>query len=50
MEFKLPLERHKEHNMVVHGWTDFIYDKGSWTSLNTGVFLIEQALPGKHPL
>ncbi|XP_010273069.1 PREDICTED: putative glycosyltransferase 7 [Nelumbo nucifera] len=40
MEFKLPLERYKEHNMVLHGWTDLIYDKRSWTSLNAGVFLI----------
>lgn len=40
MEFKVPLERYKDHNMVVHGWPGEIYQKRSWTSLNAGVFLI----------
>ncbi|TXG59945.1 hypothetical protein EZV62_014518 [Acer yangbiense] len=40
MEFKLPLERYKNHNVVVHGWPKMIYEKKSWTSLNAGVFLI----------
>ncbi|KAL1107257.1 hypothetical protein V6Z11_D03G031400 [Gossypium hirsutum] len=40
MEFKLPLQRYKNHNLVVHGWPELIYDKKSWTSLNAGVFLI----------
>ncbi|MBA0772105.1 hypothetical protein Gotri_007541 [Gossypium trilobum] len=40
MEFKLPLERYKNHNLVVHGWPKLIYEKKSWTSLNAGVFLI----------
>lgn len=40
MEFKLPLERYKEHNLVVHGWAHLIHEKRSWTGLNAGVFLI----------
>lgn len=40
MDFKLPLSRYKDHNLVVHGWSKLIYEKKSWTSLNAGVFLI----------
>ncbi|KAA8531553.1 hypothetical protein F0562_006262 [Nyssa sinensis] len=40
MDFKLPLERYKDHNFVVHGWAHLIYEKKSWTGLNAGVFLI----------
>lgn len=40
MEFKLPLERYKNHNLVVHGWTHLVMETHSWTGLNAGVFLI----------
>ncbi|KAF5730792.1 Galactosyl transferase GMA12/MNN10 family protein isoform 1 [Tripterygium wilfordii] len=40
MEFKLPFERYRNHNLVVHGWENLIYQKRSWTALNAGVFLI----------
>nr|KYP52367.1 Galactomannan galactosyltransferase 1 [Cajanus cajan]KYP52397.1 Galactomannan galactosyltransferase 1 [Cajanus cajan] len=40
MDFKLPLSRYKQHNLVVHGWAHLIHDKRSWTGLNAGVFLI----------
>ncbi|KAM7507221.1 hypothetical protein LguiA_017674 [Lonicera macranthoides] len=40
MDFKLPLHRYKDHNLVVHGWPELIYGAKSWTSLNAGVFLI----------
>ncbi|KDP25125.1 hypothetical protein JCGZ_22660 [Jatropha curcas] len=40
MEFKIPLEKYKDHNLVVRGWPSLIYKKQSWTSLNAGVFLI----------
>lgn len=40
MEFKLPLDRYKDHNLVVHGWAHLIHEKHSWTGLNAGVFLI----------
>ncbi|KHN36310.1 Galactomannan galactosyltransferase 1 [Glycine soja] len=36
MEFKLPLERYREHNLVVHGWAHLIHEKRSWTGLNAG--------------
>lgn len=40
MDFKLPLKRYKDHNLVVHGWPHLIHEKRSWTGLNAGVFLI----------
>ncbi|KAK7252762.1 hypothetical protein RIF29_36951 [Crotalaria pallida] len=40
MEFKLPLDRYKDHNLVIHGWAHLIHEKRSWTGLNAGVFLI----------
>lgn len=40
MEFTVPLERYKNHNLVVNGWKDEIFEKKSWTGLNAGVFLI----------
>ncbi|XP_009777954.1 putative glycosyltransferase 7 isoform X2 [Nicotiana sylvestris] len=40
MDFKLPLEKYKDHNFVVYGWPKLIYEKKSWTGLNAGVFLI----------
>ncbi|KAK2981202.1 hypothetical protein RJ640_030591 [Escallonia rubra] len=39
MEFKLPLDRYKNHNLVVDGWPDLIYEKRSWIGLNAGVLL-----------
>ncbi|KAJ4964707.1 hypothetical protein NE237_016556 [Protea cynaroides] len=42
MDFKLPLDRYREHNVVVHGWPNMIYGtkEPSSVSLNAGVFLI----------
>ena len=40
MEFKLPLDRYKDHNLVVHGWEELVVKNRSWTGLNAGVFLI----------
>lgn len=40
MDFKLPLARYKDHNLVIHGWPHLIYEAKSWTSINAGVFLI----------
>ncbi|XP_058186379.1 galactomannan galactosyltransferase 1-like [Rhododendron vialii] len=40
MEFKLPFEKYGNHNFVVNGWEDMIYEKRSWLGLNTGIFLI----------
>lgn len=38
MEFKIPLERYKDHNLVAEGWPNMVYDdkdNRSWTGLNT---------------
>ncbi|MFS7973685.1 putative xyloglucan 6-xylosyltransferase [Helianthus anomalus] len=43
MDFKIPLQRYKNHNFVVHGWPKLVYEKKSWTSLNAGVFLIRNS-------
>ncbi|GMH24580.1 hypothetical protein Nepgr_026423 [Nepenthes gracilis] len=40
MDFKLPLKKYKDYNMVVHGWANLIYEDRSWVSVNAGVFLI----------
>lgn len=40
MDFTVPFERYKNHNLVVHGWPDLIYKKKSWVAVNAGVFLI----------
>ncbi|XAR51379.1 Xyloglucan 6-xylosyltransferase [Bertholletia excelsa] len=40
MEFKLPLRRYRDHNLVVHGWPHLIYEERSWVAVNAGVFLI----------
>ncbi|XP_027346404.1 glycosyltransferase 6-like [Abrus precatorius] len=43
MEFTVPLERYKDHNLVVHGWANMVYsdnENKSWTGLNTGAMLI----------
>ncbi|CAN6688984.1 unnamed protein product [Malus baccata var. baccata] len=37
MDFKIPLERYRDHNLVVYGWWHEIYDKHSWTSVNKSV-------------
>ncbi|KAL9245851.1 hypothetical protein vseg_019453 [Gypsophila vaccaria] len=40
MDFGLPLEKYKAHNLVVYGWPNVIYEKKSAMGLNAGVFLI----------
>lgn len=40
MDFTLPLDRYKGHNLVVHGWSHLIHKERSWTGLNAGVFLM----------
>ncbi|KAI8534782.1 hypothetical protein RHMOL_Rhmol10G0123400 [Rhododendron molle] len=37
---KLPLEKYKDHNLVVHGWSFLVYEKKSWGAVNAGVFFI----------
>lgn len=43
MDFKLPLDRYKDYNLVIHGWPNMVYgdkENKSWTGLNAGVFLM----------
>ncbi|ONH99870.1 hypothetical protein PRUPE_6G054700 [Prunus persica] len=57
MEFKLLLDRYKNHNLVVHDWAHLVMETHSWTGLNAGVFLIrncqwtmdfQRARPPRH--
>ncbi|KAM0937724.1 putative xyloglucan 6-xylosyltransferase [Dioscorea sansibarensis] len=43
MDFSLPLHKYQNHNLVVHGWPNLVYEKRSWVSLNAGVFLIRNS-------
>ncbi|XP_047334527.1 glycosyltransferase 6-like [Impatiens glandulifera] len=40
MEFKAPLDRYLDYNLVVHGWPDMVFGQKSWVGANAGVFLI----------
>lgn len=40
MAFELPWERYKDHNFVMHGWNEMVYDQKNWIGLNTGSFLL----------
>lgn len=40
MTFEIPLEKYKDHNLVLHGSDDAIYKYKNWVGLNAGVFLI----------
>ncbi|XP_059440187.1 xyloglucan 6-xylosyltransferase 2-like isoform X2 [Corylus avellana] len=40
MSFEVPWERYKDHNLVLHGWDEMVYDRKNWIGLNTGSFLL----------
>ncbi|CAK9266202.1 unnamed protein product [Sphagnum jensenii] len=40
MSFEIPFHKYANHNMVMHGWDDAVYDKRSWIGLNAGVFIL----------
>ncbi|XP_057415096.1 xyloglucan 6-xylosyltransferase 2-like [Lotus japonicus] len=40
MAFEVPWERYKDHNFVMHGWNEMVYDEKNWIGLNTGSFLL----------
>ncbi|XP_057772239.1 xyloglucan 6-xylosyltransferase 2-like [Salvia miltiorrhiza] len=40
MAYEVPWERYKDHNFVMHGWNEMIYDEKNWIGLNTGSFLL----------
>ncbi|KAE9449588.1 hypothetical protein C3L33_18506, partial [Rhododendron williamsianum] len=37
MDFKLPLDKYKDYNFVVHGWSYMVYEKKSWGGVNAGI-------------
>ncbi|EMS45714.1 Putative glycosyltransferase 3 [Triticum urartu] len=39
MAFELPLSRYDNHNLIIHGYHDLLFEKHSWIALNTGSFL-----------
>ncbi|KAF8044480.1 hypothetical protein N665_9909s0001, partial [Sinapis alba] len=43
MVFELPWERYKDHNLVMHGWNEMVYDQKNWIGLNTGSFLLRNS-------
>ncbi|KAL0414728.1 UNVERIFIED_CONTAM: Xyloglucan 6-xylosyltransferase 2 [Sesamum radiatum] len=40
MAYEVPWERYKDHNFVMHGWNEMVYDQKNWIGLNTGSFLL----------
>ncbi|MCO5581287.1 hypothetical protein L7F22_035166 [Adiantum nelumboides] len=40
MVFELPLEKYRNHNLIVHGWEKEVYEKRAWVGLNAGIYLI----------
>lgn len=39
MTFEIPLSKYNDHNLVIHGYPDLLFDQKSWIALNTGSFL-----------
>ncbi|VFQ58337.1 unnamed protein product [Cuscuta campestris] len=39
MDFKIPLDKYRDHNLVVHGWPYMIKHR-SWLGVNTGIVLM----------
>nr|GMD07653.1 probable xyloglucan 6-xylosyltransferase 5 [Ipomoea batatas]GME19954.1 probable xyloglucan 6-xylosyltransferase 5 [Ipomoea batatas] len=40
MTFEIPLSKYDNHNLVIHGYPDLLFEQKSWTALSTGSFLI----------
>lgn len=39
MVFEIPLSKYTDHNLVIHGYPDLLFNQKSWVALNTGSFL-----------
>ncbi|KAK1385543.1 Galactomannan galactosyltransferase 1 [Heracleum sosnowskyi] len=39
MDFKLPLDKYNNYNLIVDGWPGMIYEERSWYGLNAGILL-----------
>jgi xyloglucan 6-xylosyltransferase len=40
MAFELPFDKYKDHNLIIHGYPDLLFEQHSWIALNAGVFVI----------
>ncbi|KAL9994687.1 putative xyloglucan 6-xylosyltransferase [Helianthus debilis subsp. tardiflorus] len=40
IDYKVPLERYKDRNFIVHGWPREVYEEKNWLGINAGSFLI----------
>ncbi|CAI9762624.1 unnamed protein product [Fraxinus pennsylvanica] len=40
MAFEVPWERYKDHNFLMHGWSEMVYDQKTWIGLNTWSFFL----------
>ncbi|KAF3321768.1 putative glycosyltransferase 5 [Carex littledalei] len=40
MAFELPLKKYENHNLIIHGYPDLLFEQHSWIALNTGSFLL----------
>ncbi|KAK6157803.1 hypothetical protein DH2020_012051 [Rehmannia glutinosa] len=40
MRFEIPISKYNGYNLVVHGYSNLLFDEKSWIALNTGSFLI----------
>ncbi|KAF3338687.1 putative glycosyltransferase 5 [Carex littledalei] len=40
MAFELPFDKYKNHNLIIHGYPDLLFEHHSWIALNAGVFII----------
>ncbi|KAL2935287.1 putative xyloglucan 6-xylosyltransferase 5 [Bienertia sinuspersici] len=43
MVFEVPLSKYKDHNLVIHGYPDLLFEEKSWIALNTGSFLLRNS-------
>lgn len=39
MVFEIPVSKYEDHNLVIHGYPDLLFEKKSWIALNTGSVL-----------
>jgi xyloglucan 6-xylosyltransferase len=40
MTFEIPFEKYENHNMILHGFEDKLFEKKSWVGINAGSFLL----------
>lgn len=40
MTFEIPFHKYEDHNMVLHGYEDQLFEKNSWVGINAGSFLM----------